>query len=141
MDLNYYQTLIAVADDCPVTESVVPVRRGAKVTVAVLQYDMIAANPHVHTQEDVLFQTWLQRQEKMKDLSAEEIAQLREEFFARPQPCLRASPLPKRYGWGLLFDQEGRVALCPMETTAYKEIASGERGDIKVLRAFRSKRA
>ncbi|HEX6305390.1 MAG TPA: DUF6157 family protein [Anaerolineales bacterium] len=33
MDLNYYQTLIAVADDCPVTESVVPVSRGAKVTV------------------------------------------------------------------------------------------------------------
>ena len=27
---------------------------------------MIAAHPRVYTQEDVLFQTWLQRQEKMK---------------------------------------------------------------------------
>lgn len=141
MDMNYYQTLIAVAEDCPVTESVVPVRRGAKVTVAVLQYDMIAANPHVHTQEDVLFQTWLQRQEKLKDRSEEEIAQLREEFFARPQPCLRASPLPKRYGWGLLFDQEGRVGLCPMESDEYENLVSGGAAEITILRAFRSKRA
>lgn len=33
MDMNYYQTLIAVAEDCPVTESVVPVKPGAKVTI------------------------------------------------------------------------------------------------------------
>lgn len=141
MDLNYYQTLIAVAEDCPVIESVVPAKRGAKVTVAVLQYEMIATGPHVYTQEDVLFQTWLQRQDKLKDQSEDEIAQLREAFFAKPQPCLRASPLPKRYGWGLLFDEEGRVALCPMESKEYNDIVSGLVAEVKILKAFRSKRA
>lgn len=33
-------------------------------------------------------------------VSAEEVAQLRQEFFNKPQACLRSSPLPKKHGWG-----------------------------------------
>lgn len=139
--MNYYQTLIAVADDCPVAERFVPVNRGAKVTVAVFQYEMISANPYVYTQEDILFQTWLGRQEMPENLAEDEVAQLREAFFAKPQPCLRASPLPGRYGWGLLFDQGGRVALCPVESKEYRDIVSGKTEEVRILKAFRSKRA
>jgi hypothetical protein len=145
MDLNYYRTLIAVADDCPVTSSVVPAERGGKVTVAVLQYGMVADSPHVHTQEDVLFETWLKRQDMPKNQPKAEIARLRAEFFAKPQACLRASPLPKKYGFGLLFDQQGRVALCPMESTEYRRIvgggADGGANGVQILKAMRSKRA
>jgi hypothetical protein len=56
MDLNCTRTLIAVADDCPVTQGVVPQARGGKPTVATLQYALLADSPHVHTQPDVLFQ-------------------------------------------------------------------------------------
>ena len=140
MDMNYYQTLIAVADDCPVRQSVVPIQRGDNLTIAVLQYGMIAGNPYTYTQEDVLFQTWLQRQDMPKDPSEAELAHLREGFFAKPQACLRSSPLPKQYGWGLLFDPKGRVALCPMESTEYKNILSRKSGRVKILKAMRSKR-
>lgn len=140
VDLNYYHTLIAVAEDCPVGQSVVPEERGGKPTSAVLQYRMLAGCPFVFTQEEVLFRTWLQRQELPQSLSEKEIARLREQFFSRPQACLRASPLPKRYGWGLRFDREGRVALCPMESQEYREIVSGENPEgVKVLKAMRSK--
>ena len=135
--MNYFQTLIAVADDCPVTKSVVPVDRGAKKTVAVLQYEMLAGSPYVYTQEDVLFNTWFRRQ-ALPDKSEAEVAQLRAEFFAKPQACLRSSPLPKKYGWGLIFDQEGRVALCPMESKEYQELLAGDK--VKVLKALRSSR-
>lgn len=138
MDLNYYQTLIAVAADCPVRASVVPEARGAKQTVAALQYQMLADHPYVHTQEDVLFQTWLQRQ-PLGAQSTAEIARLRAEFFAKPQACLRASPLPKKYGWGLIFDQNGRVALCPMESAEYQTWLTGAKGP--VVKAMRSRRA
>ena len=136
--MNYFQTLIAVADDCPVTKSVVPVDRGAKKTVAVLQYEMLAGSPYVYTQEDVLFNTWFRRQ-ALPDKSEAEVAQLRAEFFAKPQACLRSSPLPKKYGWGLIFDREGRVALCPVESEDYQHLLTGER--VKVLKALRSSRA
>lgn len=138
MDVNYCETLIAVADDCPVTTSVVPVARNGKKTVAVIQYEMLANNPHVYTQEDVLFYSWLQRQD-LPEKTEDEVAELRKAFFAKPQACLRSSPLPKKYGWGLLFDREGRVALCPMESEEYRQLLSGDR--VKVLKALRSSRA
>ncbi|MFG1826085.1 DUF6157 family protein [Microbispora bryophytorum] len=148
-DLNYYSTLIAVADDCPVTAAEVPVARGGKPTVASLQYELISGAPYGLTQEDVLFETWLRRQDLPADLPAERRAELRKEFFSRSQACLRASPLPKRYGWGLLFDPDGRIALCPMESEEYRRLAdgasrgvrTGEGGGVRVLKAMRSRRS
>ena len=138
MDLNYYKTLIAVADDCPVADSVIPqADAGKKKTIAALQYELLSDHPYVHTQEDVLFRTWLARQD-LPELSADEEAQLRADFFAKPQACLRASPLPKKYGFGLLFDDKGRIALCPRESKEYTEtVASGR---VKVVKAMRTSR-
>ncbi len=139
VDLNYYDTLIAVADDCPVEHSVVPTPRGGKPTVAVLQYEMLSGNPHRLTQEDVLFESWLARQDLPED--GRDRTRLREEFFSKPQACLRSSPLPKRFGWGLLFDGDGRVALLPMESADYQRLAAGDDSRVKVLKALRSARA
>jgi hypothetical protein len=139
--MNYLRTLIAVADDCPVERSVVPVERGGKPTVAVLQYEMIANAPYRHTQEDVLFECWLSRQPKANAASAAHRAKLRQEFFDKPQPCLRSSPLPKKYGWGLLFDSARRVALCPVESAEYRRIIGGRAADVRILKALRSSRA
>ncbi|GIH97609.1 DUF6157 family protein [Planobispora siamensis] len=140
MNLNYYDTLIAVADDCPVGGAMEPEPRGGKKTVAVLQFEMLDADPGVLTQEDVLFESWLRRQEPA-ERSEEELAELRARFFTKPQACLRTSPLPKKYGWGLLFDGEGRVRLCPMGSEEYKRIVAGEVPEVRVLKALRSSRA
>lgn len=137
--MNYYDTLIAVAEDCSASSAVVPTARGGKKTVAVLQYEMLAERPYQLTQEDVLFDSWLARQDLPEDLSAAERADLREQFFAKPQACLRASPLPKQYGWGLRFDAEGRVALCPMASEEYQRLVASEE-QITVLKAMRSRR-
>ncbi|MEV5738502.1 DUF6157 family protein [Microbispora rosea] len=144
-DLNYYSTLIAVADDCPVTAAEVPGGRGGRPTVAVFQYELISGAPYGLTQEDVLFETWLRRQDLPADLTAERRAELRKEFFSRSQACLRASPLPKKHGWGLLFDQDGRIALCPMESEEYRRLVegaqAGQDGGVRVLKALRSRRS
>jgi hypothetical protein len=144
--VNYYRTLIAVADDCPVTSSAVPATRGGKKTVAVLQYEMLTERPYRLTQEDVLFDSWLLRQPGNEELSEDEVAALREDFFAKDQPCLRTSPLPKKYGFGLLFDSEGRVALCPVESEEYGRIVTGAGGEevegeeVEIVKAMRSSR-
>lgn len=139
--MNCFETLIAVADDCPVTSSVVPTERGGKKTVAVLHYEMIAEKPHALTQEEVLFDTWLRRQDLPDDLPDADRAELWDRFFAKDQACLRSSPLPKKYGFGLLFDREGRVALCPMESEQYQRLIDPGMDEVKVLTALRSKRA
>ncbi|MEV4009148.1 DUF6157 family protein [Nonomuraea angiospora] len=136
--MNYLDTLIAVADDCPVESSVVPAPRGGKKTVAVLQYELLRERPFQLTQEDVLFLSWLMRRPGFEDRTDDEVSALRDAFFAKDQPCLRASPLPKKYGFGLLADAEGRLALCPMESEAYR--AGLADGAVTVLKALRSSR-
>ena len=140
-DVNYYRTLIAVAEDCPVSQSVVPEPRGGKATVASLQYEVLAERPYAYTQADVLFLTWLKRQDFPEAPSEAEVAKLREAFFAKPQACMRTSPLPKKYGWGLLCDEAGKVALCPKESEEYQRLTAGKAGDVKVINAMRSSRA
>ena len=52
---------------------------------------------------------------------------------------MRASPLAKRYGWGIHADNDGRIAIYPLESERYRKLASDPK--IKQLRAMRSKRA
>lgn len=141
MDLDYFQTLIAVAEDCPVAKAAVPAERGGKPTVATLQHRLLSERPGALTQPDVLFETWLARQALPKRPAAAELARLRAALFSKPQACLRASPLPKLYGWGLLFDRAGKITLCPMESAAYRDLVAGKRRGLTILKAMRSKRA
>jgi hypothetical protein len=138
--MNYVQTLIAVADDCPVTGSVIPTARGGRKTVAVLHYELLNARPCRLTQEDMLFTTWLLREFAADDRpGAQDELALRERFFAKPQPCLRTSPLPKKYGFGLLFDAVGLVSLCPLESAEYRSIVA-DPGPLTIIKALRSAR-
>lgn len=139
MDLDYFDTLIAIAPDCPVDHAVPPAPRGGKPTVAVVQYDLLTADPGRLTQPDILFRSWLARQDRQAVSPAEE-EELRTAFFAKPQACLRSSPLPKKYGWGLLFDHEGRITLCPMESEAYARIIAGKEPALTIRPALRSSR-
>ena len=134
-DMNYYDTFIEIAADFPVETAVVPEEKGAKKTMAQLQYEMIALNPYRYTQEDVLFETYAD----YNGIPTESRPLEREKFFSKGQPCLRASALGKRYGWGVHSDAEGRVALYPIESPEYKQMV--ENSGIKHLKAMRSKRA
>lgn len=138
-DLNYYGTFIQVAPDCPVNAGIVPVQRGAKKTVPVLEYELLTGNPYGYTQEEVLFTVYAERLGLPADELASRRGELWAEFFAQSRACLRASSLPKRYGWGIHFDSEGRIALYPMESDEYQRLA----GDAALtqLLAMRSKRA
>ena len=132
------RTLVLVAEDCPVAEATVPAAGRAGPTVARVQHDMLADAPFTWTEDDVLFESWRRRQAP-GSVPDGELPAVREAFLARPRPCLRASPLPMRYGWGLAFDGQGRVALCPVESEEYRHLASGAAG-VQLLRSFRSRR-
>lgn len=122
--MNYSQTFIHVAADTRAQASNVPtVKPGAAKTVAVLEYELIAAAPYTLTQEEVQFAVHVRRQGLSDaDVGARRDALWRA-FFSKPMACMRCSPLPKTYGWGLHFDERGRVALVPMESPRYAELA------------------
>jgi hypothetical protein len=136
---NYTNTFIEVAEDCPTDHAQEPpagpsTSSGTLPSIAVLHYRMIAERPFSRTSDDVIFATWaLRRGVDPADGDA------REAFFAKGQACLRASPLGKRYGWGILHDAEGRVALVPRESEEYARLAADPA--LGHTRAMRSKRA
>jgi len=138
MSHQYFDTFISVAPDYQGETAKVPKPRGNAKTVAEMQYEMLIDDPFTYTQEDVLFDIWLARQD-LGDLAADEVAQLRRDFFGKGQACLRASPLTKTHGWGVVFDSEGRAALCAIESPEYSSHASDD--SLTQLAAMRSKRA
>jgi Family of unknown function (DUF6157) len=138
--MNYYDTFIRVAPDCLVSEAVVPTGRREARSVPQIEYELLAENPYTFTQEELLFAVHVQRQGIGEGERKARRAALREEFFGKPRACLRASLLPKRYGWGLHFDAEGRIALVAVQSAEYRAFAEGK-GVATVLTALRNKKA
>lgn len=128
---NYPDTFIAVAADCPVDRGTVPEKQG---TIAGLQYALLADTPYTMTSDDLLFEVHARR----AGLSDADRAAAREALFAKPQACLRASPLGKTFGWGIHHDAEGRIAIHGCETEAYRELRGDE--GLHQTAAMRSKR-
>ena len=131
---NYYNTLIEIAEDCPVQQSEAPPVKGQKQSVANLQFDMIKENPYQFTSDEVLFSVYANR----KDLDIDHWNEHRKSYFSNGQPCYRASPLPKRYGFGIHNDKEGKIALLGVETEAYQRLLEDK--TVKKIKAMRSKR-
>lgn len=138
MSHMYYDTFIAVADDCKTDVAKVPQPRGTKKTVAEVQFEMLDGKPFVHTMEDVLFHTWFDRQHADDDLADDEVQAMRDDYFSTGRACLRASPLTKTHGWGVVFDSEGRAALVASESDEYERYLKDP--DLTVVKAMRSKR-
>lgn len=129
---NYQDTFIMVADDCVAEKGEVPKHKNNSPTIASLQFDLISSHPYQYTSDDVLFQVYAKR----KNLVAQEMEEARKLFFSKGQACLRASPLTKRYGWGIHSDREGKIALYGRETRSYKAFARNK--NLNILKAMRS---
>jgi hypothetical protein len=134
--LSYKNTFITVSDDSNVKTALVPVPRNGKPTMASIEYELIKNNPYKYTQEDVQFISYLIRN---KIDTSGQLDELREQFFAKPKACFRASPLVKKYGWGIHYDHDGKVALYEIESALYRQFLQSD--DVKKLKGMRSKRA
>ncbi len=131
---NYSNTFIEIAEDCPATTGEFPPVKGEKKSVANLQFDMLFEHPYQYTSDDVLFTVFAIR----KEVGRGEMEEQRQQYFSKGQPCFRASPLTKRYGWGIHSNEEGKISMYGAETEEYKQLVENE--TIKKVKAMRSKR-
>ena len=79
-----------------------------------MQYNHIKKNPYKYSSDDIIFMIYAKRnnlKEKNKEL-----------FFSKGQPCLRSSPLVKRYGWGIHFNSNGKIALVEQNSIEYSHL-------------------
>ena len=129
---NYFNTFIEIAEDCPISMAEIPPEKGEAKSVANLQFEMIAHNPYKYTSDEVIFGIHALRND-LPNNEAERAA-----FFSKGQACLRASPLTKRYAWGVHHDAEGKVAIYPAESEAYQKFVAD--AALKHTKGMRSKR-
>ncbi len=129
---NYTNTFIEIADDSTIAHGEIPPVKGEKRTVANIQFDIISKNPYQFTSDDVLFQVYADR----NDLTVPEYEEARRTFFSKGQACFRASPLTKKYGWGIHNNEEGKIALYGAETLMYEKLMKDE--EVKKVKAMRS---
>lgn len=138
---NSIDTFIAVAPDSR-AERGAPPKESAQPSAALRAYRLIPEHPYRYTSDDVIFTVYADRH----GIAARERPRARRVFFAKPQACLRASDLTKKYGWGVHHDGEARVALYGVETAEYRAFVSGDRlgsagQPATVKLAMRSKRS
>ncbi|ASK60718.1 hypothetical protein CFK37_00085 [Virgibacillus phasianinus] len=130
--MSYKNTFIKVSEDSTADPAIVPVPRNEKPTIASIEYELIKNNPYQYTQDDVQFKTHSIRNQ------IEDTDEQREQFFAKPKACFRASPLVKKYGWGIHYNAEGKVSIYGVESEAYQDYLNSE--GVTVLNGMRSKR-
>jgi hypothetical protein len=131
---NYFNSFILIAEDSAAKKGEFPPLKTEKPTIANMQFDLVIRNPYKFTSDEVLFQVYALR----NGISKREHETEREAFFSKGQPCFRASPLTKRYGWGVHYNEEGRMALYGCETPEYNKLSKDP--SLKVYKAMRSSR-
>ncbi|MCC5954304.1 MAG: hypothetical protein JJU45_19620 [Acidimicrobiia bacterium] len=136
---NYRDTFIAVAPDSTAERGEMPPLRAGKPTVARLQFDLIHEAPYRFTSEDVIFATSADGRALDDSVDDDERAERQRSYFEKPRACLRASPLPKQYGWGVHLDSAGRAAIYGVESNDYRRLS--EDPAVRQLVAMRSRRA
>ncbi|MFE4075637.1 DUF6157 family protein [Peribacillus sp. YIM B13477] len=132
--MSYKNTLITISEDSKVSSAKVPVIKNEKPTIAYIEHDLINNNPYKFTQEDVQFKTYLIKNQ----MEAENAAELREQFFSKSKACFRASPLVKNYGWGIHYNNQGKIAIYDVNSEMYNLLLKQD--DITKLKGMRSKR-
>ncbi len=129
---NYKDTFIEIADDCPVKNGEIPPVKGDTKTVANIQFEMAKNNPYKFTSDHILFQVFADK----NDLTKSEYKEARRQFFSKGQPCFRASPLTKRYGWGVHYDKDGKIAIFGADSPEYEKFSKDK--TLKVIKAMKS---
>ena len=130
---------IEIAPDSPTDKSIIPQDKGDKRSIATIEYQLLSSKPYAYTLAELKFATHVQhKQIPPAELKARR-QQLRDEYFAKPYACMRASPLTKKYGWGAHYDENGRIAIYAVESKEYQRFVNDK--TIKKYSAMRSKRA
>lgn len=129
---NYENTFIQIADDCTAKAGEMPPVKETAKTVANMQFDMVYDHPYKFTSDDVLFEVYARR----NNIPKTDYKEARVQFFSKGQPCFRASPLTKRYGWGVHSNAEGKIAIYGCETAEYKKLSADK--NLQIVKAMKT---
>lgn len=137
--MSYKNAFVKVSEDCPVTHSEIPVARNGKKTAHLIQYELLTAHPYTYDHEGLIYEVFVRQKEIPAAVLKKEKTKIWTELFSKGHPCMRASSLVKRYGFGAHYNETGKIAIFPMESKTYKAFLNDT--TVQLLPGMRSKRA
>ncbi len=137
-NVDYVNTFILVAGDTSASHRAEPPLRESHPSIPARQFAMIHDHPYRYTSGEVIFEVHADR----AGIPHSQREAARDEYFSTGRPCLRASDLAKKYGWGIHCDDQGRLALVGMETPEYAAFVERATAntDLTAVKAMRSSR-
>ncbi len=124
--------LITPAPDCPESAAIPPPMK-AKRSRANIEYDLLMDAPYALDHKGFSHAVHVE----MAMVSGKPALGYAA-FHAKGQPCMRASPLTKRYGWAAHYDAEGKLALVDPASPDFAALEADP--DLPQTPALRSKR-
>jgi hypothetical protein len=132
-------TFVLVAPDCSANVGTAPKPRGDKPTIPLLQHRLLIQSPYKLKLEELMYEVHVLREGLTPGQSKNQHSRIQEKLFGKPYPCMRASPLPKSYGWGVHHDGKGRLAIYGVESEDYRRLSASDNG-LDVVVAMRTRR-
>ena len=136
--MSYSNVFIKIAEDCPAKTSEVPVAKREVVPAHVVQYELLNAHPYQYDHEDLVYEVYVRQKGIPTEVLATDAGAIRAELLSKGHPCLRASSLTKRYGFGAHYNAAGKIALYPVESPEYGQFVQDE--SVRKLPAMRNKK-
>ncbi|GGG10544.1 hypothetical protein GCM10010912_63680 [Paenibacillus albidus] len=138
--MSYTNTFVRVAEDCPAETGTPPMSCRTLPPAHVIAYELLSTHPYQYNHEELLYEVHVRHKQIPLDERVNRRDEIWNELFAKKHPCLRASLLPKKFGWGVHYNENGRIALFAKESPEYGRFVSGETEGVKLLNAMRNKR-
>ena len=136
--MSYSNVFIKVSEDCPASRSEVPTPKKEAVPAHVIQYELLTEHPYQFDHEDLVYEVYVRQRGISGEVLATDADAIRAELFSKGHPCLRASSLTKRYGFGAHYNEAGKIALYPVESPEYGQFVQDE--SVRKLPAMRNKK-
>lgn len=105
--------------------------------IHLLQYELLTEQPYRYNHKELTFEVYLRRA-GIEHISPMEKQDIWDQLFTKGHPCLRASSLTKRYGFGAHYDADGKIGIYPMESSEYQQFVNDPA--IKKIFAMKNKR-
>ena len=102
---------ILVAPDCPVDKGTVPEGSIGHKPIVVHQYEVLSQHPYEYTESELSHEVHIVRRGK-------------QEGELQLHKCdLKRSQLGKKYGWGIHYNEDRKLALVGCEAAEYERLA------------------
>lgn len=135
----YTDTFIQIAPDSDAATGIIPESNRAKTPIHMIEYQLLSQKPYHFDHDDLIFKVYLIRQGISDEERSARGDEIRAELFQKEHPCLRASALTKRYGWGAHYDENGKIALYAVDSADYKQFVETCPNQLLAMRSKRQK--